>query len=115
MIYLRTVVEIIVISPENRKRALKCCDCEMTYTIQDYDTLFSSEKLIYFKFKPVTEKRMKIYCHGCLLSAIYKSYPFEEILLKITDATHEYHCRYYTLGDDDDPDFLSGVDDIFKK
>ncbi len=114
MIYLKVVVEILVISPEDRKRALKCCDCDMTYTIADYRTLFNSQKLIYFKFKPVSQKRRKTYCHCCLLSAIYKSYPFDEIPLKIIDAEYEYHCRYYTLGDDDS-DFLSGMGDIFKK
>lgn len=114
MIYLKVVVEILVISPENRKRALKCCSCAMAYAIRDYKILFDNKKLIYFKFKPPKEKRNKIYCHGCLLSAIYKSYPFEEIPLKITDSEYEYYCRYYTLGDDGS-DFLSGIDDFFKK
>ena len=108
------MVEALIIRPENRKRALKCCDCGITYAIQDYGTLFDSRKLIYFKFKSATEKRNKIYCHGCLLRAIYKSYPFEEIPMKIIDIDYEYHCVYYTLSDDDS-DFLSGGGDFFKK
>lgn len=109
------VVEVEIISPKERKRALKCCDCEMVYSVKDYDILFNNEKLIYFKFKPKGEKRKKTYCHQCLLSAIYYSYPFDEIPLKIIDSDYEYHCRYFTVDEDDEDDFLSGLGDIFKK
>tara|TARA_R100000008_G_scaffold74613_1_gene53505 strand:- start:244 stop:579 length:336 start_codon:yes stop_codon:yes gene_type:complete len=111
------VVEVEVINPKDRKRALKCCDCGMTYSIKDYQLLFDSEKLIYFKYKSPKDKRAKIYCHGCLLKAIRKDYPLDEIPLKIKDSEYEYICRYYThdIDDDDDDNFLSGFDDIFKK
>ena len=82
------MVEVEIISPKDRKRALKCCDCE---------------------------KRKKTYCHLCLLSAIYYSYPFDEIPLKIIDSDYEYHCRYFAVDEDNEDDFLSGLGDIFKK
>ena len=109
------MVEAAVINPEGRKRALKCCDCDMTYSVKDYGILFESEKLIYFKFKPQDGTRSKIHCHGCLLNAIHKSYPFDEINLKIIDDEYEYICKYYAEDVDDDSDFLSGLEDIFKK
>ncbi len=115
MIYLGTVVEVEVINPKDRKRALKCCECGMTYSPEEYKILFDSEKLIYFKFKPKGSKRSKIYCHGCLLTVIHKSYPFDEIPLKIIDSEYEYICRYFATDIDDDSDFLSGLGDIFKK
>ena len=109
------MVEVEIISPKDRKRALKCCDCEMVYSVKDYDILFKNEKLIYFKFKPKGEKRKKTYFHLCLLSAIYYSYPFDEIPLKIIDSDYEYHCRYFAVDEDNEDDFLSGLGDIFKK
>ena len=111
------MVKVFVINPEDRKNALKCCECDMTYSARDYGILFDTEKLIYFKFKPPKEKRHKIYCHGCLLTSIQKYYPFDEVPLTIVDNDYEYFCRYYTTehDDKDDPDFLSGLGDIFKK
>ena len=73
------MVEVDVINPEDRKRALKCSECGMTYSPEEYKILFDREKLIYFKFKPKGSKRSKIYCHGCLLSVIHKNYPFDDL------------------------------------
>jgi len=124
VIYLRVVVKIIVINPKDRKRAIKCCDCGISYSIEDYETLFNNEKLIYFKFKPPNQKSHKIYCHSCLLTAVQKNYPFDEVPLSIIDDNYEYYCRLYNTedsdveiddDDDDDSDFLSGLGDIFKK
>ncbi len=111
------MVEIFVINPKDRKRKIDCCACDMSYSIKDYAILFENEKLIYFKYKGPKEKSHKIYCHNCLLASIQKDYPFDEIPLTIIDDNYEYFCRYYTVESDneDDSDFLSGLDDIFKK
>jgi hypothetical protein len=50
----------------------------MVYSAQDYDTLFNNEKLIYFKFKPKSEKRKKI----TVTSACYQPFIIVTLLMK---------------------------------
>ena len=82
-----------VISPDERKRALKCAECGLTYSVKDYDLLYSNQKLIYFKFKSPNSKRSKIYCHECILKAMAASEPAKEEL-KINPSSRSAKLRY---------------------
>lgn len=99
-----------VISPDERKRALKCAECGLTYSVKDYDLLYSNQKLIYFKFKSPNSKRSKIYCHECILKAMAASEPTkEELKIKIITKHWEFICTYY-------PNEIDGdAEDFFKQ
>ena len=107
------MLEIILIEPESRKRAIKCSACDLSYSAKDYKLLFYSKKLIYFKFKAPKTKSYKIFCHSCMVEHLHKNFPFDdELPVKIVTSKYEYVCKlYYSDGSDD----TFGLSDNFFK
>ena len=61
-----TALKATLVDSEKRKTRITCYRCELSYTARNYDILFESRKLAYFKFKPIGFKRPKLFCHDCM-------------------------------------------------
>tara|TARA_Y100001934_G_C12189873_1_gene695862 strand:+ start:145 stop:432 length:288 start_codon:yes stop_codon:yes gene_type:complete len=55
-----------LVDAESRKSKISCFRCELGYSARDYNILYDNQKLAYFKFKPPSFKRAKIFCHDCV-------------------------------------------------
>ena len=62
-----------LIDPFKRKSRITCSKCELSYKARNYSILYDSEKLAYFKFKPMDVNRYRVFCHDCLHKACLKS------------------------------------------
>jgi len=114
VIYLSAVLEIILIDPDKRKRAIKCSECGLSYSAKDYRVLYDNKKLIFFKFKFPNRKTYKTFCHSCIVEYIHKNFPFDkELPIKIITTKYEYVCKLYHSDDPDDTFGLSDGD-LFK-
>ena len=59
-------LKAMLINSAQRKARITCYRCDLSYTARNYDILYGSEKLAYFKFKPIAFKRSKTFCHDCM-------------------------------------------------
>ena len=63
------MLKATTIDPKKRKSKITCHVCGLSYSARDYDLLYDSQKLAYFKYKPMNYKRQRVFCHNCF----YKS------------------------------------------
>ena len=56
-IFVPRCLEIILIDPEKRKRAIKCSECGLSYSAKDYKVLYDNKKLIFFKFRRISQSQ----------------------------------------------------------
>jgi hypothetical protein len=63
------LIKAIAILPKKSKskKGIKCKDCCIEYSLEDYLTLFSLKKLIYFN---IHDNKMDIYCHECCVKRL---------------------------------------------
>jgi len=55
-----------IIDPETRKSRITCSRCNLSYKARNYSILYESQKLAYFKFRPIDKSRHRVFCHDCL-------------------------------------------------
>jgi hypothetical protein len=63
------MLKAVTIDPNTRKSKVTCFCCGLSYTARDYLLLYQGKKLAYFRYKPQSYKRQRVFCHNCF----YKS------------------------------------------
>ena len=64
------IIEMDLLDPHlTKKRKFACVECNITYTLRDYRTLFNGHKISYFT---EAENPSIKYCHDCLESFAVK-------------------------------------------
>ena len=59
------MLKATTIDPNKRKSRITCYSCGLSYTSRDYDLLYKSQKLAYFRYKPLNYTRQRVFCHNC--------------------------------------------------
>tara|TARA_B100000287_G_scaffold420859_1_gene460785 strand:- start:1814 stop:2110 length:297 start_codon:yes stop_codon:yes gene_type:complete len=77
-----------IIDPATRKNKLTCSSCGISYSAREYQLLYDSKKIIYFKFKN------KVICHECLVKKIREHSAGEKIKIVIYSDEHKFKCEF---------------------
>ena len=97
------IAEVII--PESRKRRITCSSCGISYSPRDYQLLYESKKIIYFKHKN------KIICHECLYKKIKSEANGKKMKFKIINRDHDFICVFEPDNNSDVGD--TAFDDLF--
>lgn len=87
-----------IINAESRKRKITCSSCGIAYSARDYQLLYKSKKIIYFKYDK------KIFCHECLYKKIKGIAAGQKMSFILMDEKHEFRCLFEPEDDFDSDD-----------
>lgn len=94
-----TLIEPDTSSKTASLRNLKCCNCAMTYSNEDYLTLKDAQKLSYFDFAfKDAEKTASVspICHFCLKEVVLKHNKGPEVRVVINaKGGKTFNCVFY--------------------
>jgi len=79
-----------------KKKEVCCSVCKLSYTKEDYSSLFKSKKLLYFKLKAASRLK-KLFCHSCLFAAaqkIIKKQEIDKIFIKVIDGKKNFLFKF---------------------
>ena len=77
-----------IINPEKRKTKLNCSSCGISYSARDYELLYESKKIVYFKYKN------KVYCHECMWKLIRDAANGKKMCFILESDDVEFKCWY---------------------
>ncbi len=100
-------VNLLRLEDFKHKRIVRCNVCDLSYSVKDYDSLFKSQKLIYFNV-PFFKKGKNNLCHTCLRKEVLKLNDGKPIIVFVKDKRDgvKFKCKFYPEEDGTD---LGGI------
>ena len=87
------LVAEIVYPKKLKRKAIKCCECGLTYRKDEYPALFEGFKLKFFKIKDIEGGR--VVCHDCLFETLKQISFGKPVQFGILAKENEYLIEFY--------------------